>query len=65
MTLEAEVTSAEIAARVAELAFAQLDAPIRRLAAPDTTVPFSPPLEQAFIPQADDVVRALQDLAAY
>ncbi len=56
---------AEIAATVAELAFEQLDAPIRRLAAPDTPVPFSPPLEKAFIPQADDVVRALQDLAAY
>lgn len=56
---------AEIAATVAELAFEQLDAPIRRLAAPDTPVPFSPPLEQAFIPQVADVVGALRELAAY
>jgi 2-oxoisovalerate dehydrogenase E1 component beta subunit len=56
---------AEVAATVAELAFEELDAPIRRLAAPDTPVPFSPPLEKAFIPQADDVIAALRDLAAY
>jgi 2-oxoisovalerate dehydrogenase E1 component beta subunit len=56
---------AEIAATVADEAFEHLDAPIRRLAAPDTPVPFSPPLEKAFIPQADDVVAALRDLTAY
>jgi 2-oxoisovalerate dehydrogenase E1 component beta subunit len=56
---------AEVAATVAEEAFEDLDAPVRRLAAPDTPVPFSPPLEKAFIPQADDVVGALRELAAY
>ncbi len=56
---------AEIAATVAEEAFAQLDAPIVRIAAPDTPVPFSPPLEKAFIPQIDDVVQAISRLAAY
>jgi len=56
---------AEIAAQVAEDAFEHLDAPIRRLAAPDTPVPFSPPLEKAFIPQVDDVVSALRELIAY
>ena len=56
---------AEIAATIAEEAFEHLDAPVMRLAAPDTPVPFSPPLEKAFIPQVDDVVKALRELAAY
>jgi 2-oxoisovalerate dehydrogenase E1 component beta subunit len=56
---------AEIAATIAEEAFENLDAPIKRLAAPDTPVPFSPPLEKAFIPQVDDVVAGLRELAAY
>ena len=46
----------EIAATIAEEAFEDLDAPVKRIAAPDTPVPFSPPLEKAFIPQVDDVV---------
>ena len=50
---------AEIAATIAEEAFEDLDAPVKRLAAPDTPVPFSPPLEKAFIPQVDDVATAL------
>jgi pyruvate/2-oxoglutarate/acetoin dehydrogenase E1 component len=56
---------AEIVATIAEEAFEHLDAPVRRIAAPDTPVPFSPPLEKAFIPQVDDVVTALRELAAY
>jgi pyruvate/2-oxoglutarate/acetoin dehydrogenase E1 component len=56
---------AEIAATIAEEAFEHLDAPVRRIAAPDTPVPFSPPLEKAFIPQVDDVVTGLRDLASY
>ena len=56
---------AEIAATIAEEAFEDLDAPIRRLTAPDTPVPFAPVLERAFIPQVDDVVDALRRLAAY
>lgn len=56
---------AEVAATVAEEAFEHLDAPVRRLTAPDTPVPFSPSLEQAYIPQAADVAAALRDLAAY
>ena len=56
---------AEIAATIAEEAFEDLDAPVRRLAAPDTPVPFSPPLEKRFIPQVEDVVEALRSLAAY
>jgi 2-oxoisovalerate dehydrogenase E1 component beta subunit len=56
---------AEIAATIAEEAFESLDAPVRRIAAPDTPVPFSPPLEKAFIPQVDDVVAGLKELAEY
>ena len=43
----------------------QLDAPVKRVAAPDTPVPFAPPLEKAFIPQVEDVVRGLRELAEY
>jgi 2-oxoisovalerate dehydrogenase E1 component beta subunit len=56
---------AEIAATIAEEAFEDLDAPIKRVTAPDTPVPFSPPLEKAFIPQVEDVVAGLRDLAEY
>jgi len=56
---------AEIAATIAEEAFEHLDAPIKRIAAPDTPVPFSPPLEKAYIPQVEDVVAGLKELAEY
>ena len=56
---------AEIAATIAEEAFEDLDAPVKRIAAPDTPVPFSPPLEKAFIPQVDDVTAGLRELAEY
>jgi pyruvate/2-oxoglutarate/acetoin dehydrogenase E1 component len=56
---------AEIAATIAEEAFEDLDGPVKRIAAPDSPVPFSPPLEQAFIPQVADVVAGLRELAAY
>jgi 2-oxoisovalerate dehydrogenase E1 component beta subunit len=56
---------AEIAATIAEDGFEHLDAPVKRLAAPDTPVPFSPPLEQRFIPQVGDVVEGLRALADY
>jgi 2-oxoisovalerate dehydrogenase E1 component beta subunit len=56
---------AEIVATIAEEAFEHLDAPVRRLTAPDTPVPFSPPLEKAFIPQVEDVVAGLKELAEY
>ena len=56
---------AEIAATIAEEAFEDLDAPIKRVCAPDCPVPFSPVLEKAYIPQVDDVVKGLRELAAY
>src|SRR5262249_60132740 len=56
---------AEIAATIAEEAFEDLDAPPKRIAAPDTPVPFSPALEVAFIPQVADVVAGIRELAEY
>ncbi|MEX2210948.1 MAG: alpha-ketoacid dehydrogenase subunit beta [Gaiellaceae bacterium] len=56
---------AEIAATIAEEAFEHLDGPVKRIAAPDTPVPFSPPLEKAFIPQVEDVAAGLRELAEY
>src|SRR3982750_3225435 len=55
----------EIAATIAEEAFEDLDAPVKRIAAPDTPVPFSPVLEKAFIPQVDDVAAGLRELSEY
>jgi len=56
---------AEIAATVAEEAFEDLDAPVKRITAPDAPVPFSPPLEKAFIPQVENVTAGLRELAEY
>ncbi|ROQ90942.1 alpha-ketoacid dehydrogenase subunit beta [Desulfosoma caldarium] len=53
---------AEIAAQVAEMAFDYLDGPIVRVAAPFTPVPFSPPLEQAFLPDVNDIVAAVRKI---
>ena len=55
----------EIAATIAEEAFEDMDAPVRRVTAPDSPVPFSPVLEKAFIPQADGVANALKELISY
>jgi 2-oxoisovalerate dehydrogenase E1 component beta subunit len=55
----------EIAALIGEEAFEDLDGPILRVTAPDTPVPFSAELEDAFIPQVADVVEAARKLAAY
>ena len=56
---------AEIAATIAEEAFEDLDAPVRRITAPDAPVPYSPPLEKVYIPQVEDVVAGVRELAAY
>jgi pyruvate/2-oxoglutarate/acetoin dehydrogenase E1 component len=55
----------ELAALIAEKAFEDLDGPIVRVTAPDTPVPFSPPLEEYFLPNAAKVVEAARKLAAY
>jgi 2-oxoisovalerate dehydrogenase E1 component beta subunit len=55
----------EIAAFVTESAFDKLDGPIRRVTALDTPVPFSPPLEDYFRPNAERIAAAARDLAGY
>src|SRR5919198_1011923 len=55
----------EIAATIAEEAFEWLDAPIVRVASIDTPVPYSPPLEEYYLPQVKDVLDAARKLAAY
>jgi pyruvate/2-oxoglutarate/acetoin dehydrogenase E1 component len=56
---------AEVAALITEEAFESLDAPVRRLTAPDVPIPFSPPLEQAVLPQLDQFKEACRELIAY
>ena len=56
---------AEVASLVSERAFEFLDGPIRRLTAADVPIPFSPPLEQAVLPQLDDMKEACRELLAY
>ena len=56
---------AEVASLVSERAFESLDAPVRRLTAPDVPIPFSPPLEEAVLPQLDDMKEACRELLAY
>jgi pyruvate dehydrogenase E1 component beta subunit len=53
---------AEIVALAAEEALEYLDAPVKRVGAPFCPVPFSPPLEQAYIPNADDIVAAVKSI---
>jgi len=55
----------EIAAIIAEEAFEYLDGPIMRITAPDTPVPYSPPLEEFFLPKTSDIIRVARQLAAY
>jgi pyruvate/2-oxoglutarate/acetoin dehydrogenase E1 component len=55
----------EIAMRVSEKAFEWLDAPIQRVTALDAPIPYSPPLEDYFLPQTDDIVKAARWLANY
>jgi 2-oxoisovalerate dehydrogenase E1 component beta subunit len=56
---------AEIAATIAEKAFEYLDAPIVRVTAPDTPVPYSPPLEEYYLPGKDDLLEAARKLLDY
>jgi pyruvate/2-oxoglutarate/acetoin dehydrogenase E1 component len=56
---------AEVASVIAERAFEHLDAPVMRLAPPNHPVPFSPPLEDAFLPQVADIEAAVDRLSAW
>jgi 2-oxoisovalerate dehydrogenase E1 component beta subunit len=54
-----------LAAIIQEEAFESLDAPVRIVGALDTPVPYSPPLEEFFLPSEQDIERAVRLLAAY
>jgi len=54
--------TAEIAALVAEEAIDYLDAPIKRVAEPDTPIPFSPPLEEYVIPNEKKIIKAVKEV---
>ena len=55
----------EVAARIAQHAFDWLDGPVHRLACPDTPVPYSPTLEEAYLPNAEKLVARVRELAGY
>jgi 2-oxoisovalerate dehydrogenase E1 component len=56
---------AEIAARIADDCFAWLDAPVKRIASSDTFVGYAPRLEDAILPQIDDVKRACEEIVKF
>ncbi|MDX1388254.1 MAG: transketolase C-terminal domain-containing protein, partial [Acidobacteriota bacterium] len=56
---------AELAARIGEEHYTELDAPVRRLAATDTFVAYAPAVESFILPQVDDILEAIRDLAAW
>jgi len=57
--------SAEISAIIADEAFEFLDAPVKRIGATNTPIPYSPPLENAVLPQESWILQALEELAKY
>jgi 2-oxoisovalerate dehydrogenase E1 component len=56
---------AEIAARIGEELFEHLDAPVTRIGAMDTPVAYAPELEEVILPQTDDLLKAIEKVAAY
>jgi 2-oxoisovalerate dehydrogenase E1 component len=56
---------AEIAARIADELFEELDAPVRRVAATDTFCAYQPALEDVILPQSKDIVRVVRELSAF
>lgn len=55
----------EVSARIAQHAFEWLDGPVHRLCCPDTPVPYSPTLEEAYLPNVDKLVAKVRELAGY
>jgi 2-oxoisovalerate dehydrogenase E1 component beta subunit len=55
----------ELTSLIVEHAFVYLDGPIRRVTAPDSPVPYSPPLEQYYMPNAEDIASAIEELLTY
>ncbi|HET9229616.1 MAG TPA: alpha-ketoacid dehydrogenase subunit beta [Thermoanaerobaculia bacterium] len=55
----------EVAARISEHAFEWLDSPVVRLCCPDTPIPYSPTLEDAYLPNVDKLVAKVREMASY
>lgn len=55
----------EVAARIGERGFAWLDGPVHRLCCPDTPVPYSPTLEEAYLPNVDKLAARVRELASF
>jgi 2-oxoisovalerate dehydrogenase E1 component beta subunit len=55
----------EVAARISQDAFEWLDGPVHRLCCPDTPVPYSPTLEEAYLPNVDKLAAKVRELASY
>ncbi len=55
----------EIAARISEFCFEQLDGPVKRIAAKDSHIPYAPPLEDAILPNRNRVYRGIKELLEY
>lgn len=55
----------EVAARISQNAFEWLDGPVHRLCCPDTPVPYSPTLEEAYLPNVDKLAAKVRELASY
>ncbi|MCK6439638.1 MAG: alpha-ketoacid dehydrogenase subunit beta [Planctomycetes bacterium] len=68
LVTEATITGSitgEFAALISDAAFEHLDAPIKRVGALDTPIPYAPPLEQAMLPDVKKIETALRELLAY
>jgi len=62
---EAPITgsfASEVSAIAAEEVFDYLKAPVKRVCAPDTPVPFSPPMEEFWLPDEGDLIKAVTDI---
>lgn len=57
--------ASEVAARIAQHHFSWLDAPVERLCCPDVPVPFSPPLEEFYLPNVDKLVARVREQLSY
>ncbi len=56
---------AEVASIISEEMFDHLDGPVIRITAPDTPIPYSPPMEEFYIPKVSDIIKAVERLSAY
>ena len=57
--------AADIAALIAEKAFGDLRAPVLKVTAPHTPVPFSPPMEDFYLPSRERIARRIREVVAY